>query len=184
MSRIMEAWQLVLREAVSNDYDEQQFALHCISMVLQRHNPHLGMDSDAEEEALSRELLRLTLNHEKQAETVDYLVALIKQKPNEAESFLYGLSTAQPIVLAEPLVKLLLDVGSTFKKKAIFQALIALDSVVKYADDSVATIFDTYDLIPLLDDWADHEDDLIANKADVIADRILDLLDDDEEEDE
>ena len=117
MSRIMEAWEQVLREAVSSDYDEQQFALLQIGMVLQRHNPHLTMDSDAEEETLSRELLRLTLNHERQTDTVKYLTTLVQNKPKDADTFLYALSNAQPKILVEPLLELLLEVGEKLRAR-------------------------------------------------------------------
>ncbi|MEL6310289.1 MAG: hypothetical protein AAFQ52_19275 [Chloroflexota bacterium] len=74
-SRVMEAWEDVLKEAVSSDFDEQQFALVRIGMVLQRHNPRVQMPSDAPEDMLSRELIRLTLNERRQADAVEYLTA-------------------------------------------------------------------------------------------------------------
>src|SRR5690606_21191280 len=167
MSRIMEAWEQVLRDAISNDYDEQQFALLQIGMVLQRHNPNLGMDSDAEEETLSRELLRLTLNNERQAETVQYLTTLVRNKPKDADSFPEALSNAQAKILVEPLLQLLLDVGEKLKADAAYQALLALDGILKHADDTVTQAFNTHDIIPLLDDWSEDADELVANKADV-----------------
>lgn len=182
MSRVMEAWEQVLRNAVSSDYDEQQFALLQISMVLQRHNPHLSIESDAEEETLSRELMRLALNEARQADAVEYLVELVRKKPKDADSFLFTLSNAQPKVLAEPLLKLLLDLGKKLKPDASYQALIALDGIVKYADDTVLKALDTYEIIPLLDDWSEREDDsLLADKADVIAEKIVDLFDDEDD---
>jgi len=183
MSRVMEAWEQVLRDAISSDYDEQQFALLQIGMVLQRHNPHLGMESDAEEEALSRELLRLALNEKRQADAVEYLVTLVRNKPKDADSFFYTLSNAQPKILAEPLLKLLLDVGKKLKPDAAFQALIALDGVVKNADETVIKALATYEIIPLLDDWSEREDDeILADKADTIAEKIVDLFDDGEDD--
>lgn len=182
MSRIMEAWKQVLRDAISSDYDEQQFALLQIGMVLQRHNPHLMMDSDAEDETLSRELLRLTLNHERQSDAVKYLTTLVQTKPESADTFLYALSNAQAIILVEPLLELLLEVGENLKSDAVFQTLISLDGILKHADDTVKEAFNIFDIIPLLDDWAEGDDDLIANKADILADKIVDLLNDEGEE--
>lgn len=182
MSRIMEAWEQVLRDAISSDYDEQQYALLQIGMVLQRHNPNLTMDSDAEEETLSRELLRLSLNDERQADTVKYLVTLVEKKPKDADSFLYVLGNAKPKVLVEPLLQLLLDLGEKLKPDAAYQALNALAGVIKYSDDTVKQAFNQYDIIPLLDDWSESDDELVADKADLIADKIVDLLDDETEE--
>ena len=176
MSRIMEAWEQVLREAVSSDYDEQQFALFQIGFVLQRHNPFVTLDSDAEDETLSRELLRLTLNEQRQLDTVNYLVSLVHKRTAEADLFLYALSNAQPKILAEPLLELLVAVGNKLKPDAAYQALLAVDGILKNMDNSLIPHFDKYDIIPLLDDWSDLKDDLIAKKADSLADKIVDLL--------
>lgn len=180
MSRIMEAWDEVLRNAVSGDYDEQQLALLQIGFVLQRHNPHITIDSDAPEEVLSRELLRLTLDEKRQADTVEYLIALVRKHPQEADSFLYALSNAQPKILIEPLLKLLLENGAKLKSDAIYQALIALDGILRHVDATVKSNLDTYDIIPLLDDWSESNDTLIANKADILADKIIGLLEENE----
>lgn len=176
MSRVMEAWEQVLREAVSSDYDEQQFALFQIGFVLQRHNPLLTMDSDAEDETLSRELLRLTLNEQKQQDTVNYLVSLVHKHTAEADLFLYALSNAQPKLLAEPLLELLVAVGNKLRPHAAYQALLAVDSILKNMDDAFLPAFDKYDIISLLEDWSSLKDDLIAKKADNLADKIIDLL--------
>lgn len=176
MSRVMAAWEQVLREAVSSDYDEQQFALLQIGLVLQRHNPHLMMDSDAEEEALSRELLRLTLNEQRQEDTVQYLITLVRNHPKNADIFLYSLTNAQSKILTEPLLQLLQDVGEKLNADAIFQSLTAVDNILKHSDENVIELLDKIDIIPLLDDWADGDDTIIANKADILADKIVDLL--------
>lgn len=180
MSRVMEAWEQVLREAISSDYDEQQFALFQIGFVLQRHNPYVTLDSDAEEETLSRELLRLTLNEQRQLDTVNYLVTLIHKRTAEADLFLYALGNAQPKILAQPLLELLVAVGNKLKPDAIYQALLAVDGILKHMDDVLIPFFDKHDIIPLLDDWSDLDDDLIAKKADSIAEKIEDLLNDGE----
>lgn len=182
MSRVMEAWEQVLREAISNDHDEQQFALLQIGMVLQRHNPHISLEPDAEEEALSRELMRLSLNEARQSDAIQYLVTLVQNKPKHADTFLFALSNAQPKLLAQPLAELLLEVGKKLSTDAIFQSLMALDGVVKQADASIVAVLTEHDLVPLLDDWSEHGDSMIANKADVLADKIIDLTEDDEEE--
>lgn len=176
MSRVMEAWQQVLSEAVSSDYDKQQFALFQIGFVLQRHNPHLTMDSDAEDETLSRNLLRLTLNEQKQQDTVNYLVSLIHKHTAQADLFLYALNNAQPKLVVEPLLKLLVAVGNKLRPHAAYQALLAIDNILKLTGDTYKSLFDTNYIIPTLDDWSDLKDDLIAKKADSVADKIIDML--------
>lgn len=178
MSRVMEAWQQVLRDAVSSDYDKQQFALFQIGFVLQRHNPHLTMDSDAEDETLSRDLLRLTLNEQKQLDTVNYLVTLVHKHTAQADLFLYALSNAQAKLLAEPLLELLVAVGNKLRPHAAYQALLAVDSILKITGDTYKSAFDTYYIVPILDDWSDLKDELIAKKADSVADKIIDMLND------
>lgn len=181
MSRIIEAWEQVLREAVSSDYDEQQFALFQIGFVLQRHNPYVTLDSDAEEETLSRDLLRLTLNEQRQLDTVNYLVTLVHKRTAEADLFLYALGNAQPKILAEPLLELLGTVGNKLKPDAIYQALLAVDGILKNMDDALIPLFDTHDIIPLLDDWSELDDDLIAKKANSLADKIVDLFNEEDD---
>lgn len=176
MSRIMEAWEQTLRDAVSRDYDEQQFAIFQIGLILQRHNPHFKQESDAPEETLSRDLLRLTLDEDRQQNAVDYLGALIRKYPKQADSFLSAMANAQPKVLAEPLVLLLHEMGDKFKKEAIFQALMALSNVLKQDAESVKPVVQEHDISPLLDDWSEHDDSLIADKADLLAEKIEDLL--------
>jgi hypothetical protein len=181
MSRILEAWEQILRDAVSRDFDEQQFALFQIGLILQRHNPLLKQESDAPQETLSRNLLRLTLDEERQRSAVDYLGALIRKYPKQADTFLFAMSNAQPKVLVEPLLLLLQDKGDTFKRDTIYQALMALDSAFKQDATIVKQFAPRYDISPLLDAWAEHDDSLIADKADLLAEKIENLLEGEEE---
>ncbi|MEO1162581.1 MAG: hypothetical protein AAFV98_02245 [Chloroflexota bacterium] len=181
-SRVMEAWEDVLKEAVSSDFDEQQFALVRIGMVLQRHNPRVQMPSDAPEDMLSRELIRLTLNERRQADAVEYLTALIIKHPQRADSILYALSNAQAPILAEPLLALLEDIGSKFNKDARFQAVTALVELLRFPDDQVMAALRNHDIVPLLDKWAEGKDRITADKAEIVADKIEDLLDNETED--
>lgn len=176
MSRIIEAWEQVLRDAVSTDYDEQQFALFQIGLILQRHNPHVKPESDAVEESLSRDLLRLSLNEERQRYAVDYLGALVRKYPKQADSFLFAMSNAQPKVLAEPLILLLQEMGKKFNRDAIYQALMSLDTLFKQDSEILKQTLQAHDILPLVDEWTEHSDKLIADKADLLAEKIEDLL--------
>lgn len=182
MSKVMEAWEAVLRQAVSSDYDEQQFALLQIGFVLQRHNPQKQIESDTVEETLSRDLLRLALDESRQRDAVIYLAALVSKHTKQADSFLYAMSNAQAKVLVEPLFGLLKELGKKLKQDAIFQALICLDNAVRYGGDAVLPAVEKYDILPLLNNWAESKDDTIADKADILAGKIEKLLEKGEKE--
>jgi hypothetical protein len=181
MSKVMEAWEAVLRQAVSQDYDEQQFAILQIGFVLQRHNPNQQLESDAVEETLSRDLLRLALDESRQRDAVIYLAALVSKHTKQADSFLFAMSNAQAKILIEPLLGLLKEVGKKLKTDAIFQALLALDNAIKHGGDAVLPAIQKHDILPLLDNWADNKDDTIASKADILAEKIEKLLGKDKE---
>lgn len=172
MSRVMQAWEQVLREAISPDLDEQEFALFQIGLVLYRHNPTVQQETDVEEETLSRELLRLSLNPQRQMDTVKYLTTLVRNHPKKADSFFYAMSNAQPSVLIEPLIEVIKERGAKLSKDAAYHSLLALDTVFKHGSDEDRAKIAEADLLDILDEWADSNDDLLAEKADVIAGKI------------
>lgn len=176
MSKVMEAWEQVLRDAVSSDYDEQQFALLQIGFVLQRHNPQKQLESTAVEETLSRDLLRLALDESRQRDAVIYLAALVSKHTKQADSFLFAMSNAQAKILVEPLLGLLKEVGKKLKSDAIFQALLALDNGIKNGGDAVVPALEKHNILPVLEVWSENQDDVIAGKADILAERIKGLL--------
>lgn len=177
MSKIMQAWEQVLREAVSSEYDEREFALFQIGLVLQRHNPHVTPDSDVYEESLSRELLRLRLDEKRQRDTVTYLVTLARQKPKQAATLLFALSNAQPNVLVQPLLALLHDVGAQFDGNGAYQALLALEGVLKYEPETFQQAAQKQDITGRLEAWAEADDELLADKADLLLGKIEKLRD-------
>lgn len=176
MSRIMEAWENLLREAISKDYDDQQNAVFQIGLVLQRHNPYVVPESDIYEDSLSRELLRLTLNESRQTDTVIYLAQLVKNYPKQADSFLFALSNAQPKIVIEPLLALLQEVGAKLKHDAAYQALMALDAALRDGGEAVIPALKAHDISDLLNDWAESKDDLLADKADSVDTKIQKLI--------
>jgi len=175
----MQAWEQILRDAISKDYDEQQMALFRIGLVLQRHNPHITPDSDVYEEALSRGLLRLALNEQRQRDTVIYLATMVRHQPKHADSFLFAMSNAQPKILIEPLVELLVDIGEKFGGAAAYQALVAFNNALRDGDDSVREVVKQQadNLIALLDDWSSAKDNLLSEKALNLADKVETMID-------
>lgn len=172
MSRVMEAWQQVLSDAISSDMDEQQFALFQIGLVLLRHNPTIKQESDIEEETLSRELLRLSLNESRQKDAVNYLATLVRNHPKKADSFFYSMSNAQPSILVEPLLELIQEHGTKLNKDAAYHALLALDTVFKNGRDDDRAKIKEADILDILDELAESNDELLSEKADVIAGKI------------
>jgi hypothetical protein len=176
MSRIMEAWDTLLRQAITTDMDEQQNALFQIGLVLQRHNPYVTPESDIYEESLPRDLQRLTLDDKRQTDTVIYLAQLVKNHPKHADSFFFAMSNAQPKVLVETLLTLLQDVGAKLNTDAAYQALLALDGAIRDGGDKVAAALRATDISGLLDTWADSSDDLLADKAVSVDNKIAKLI--------
>jgi hypothetical protein len=53
----------------------------------------------------------------------------------------------------------------------------SLDTVFKQDATSLNKVLQDYDILPLLNDWSEHDDSLIADKADLLAEKIESLLD-------
>lgn len=176
MSRVMEAWEQLLRDAVASDYDEQQRALFQIGLVLQRHNRAITPESDMQEEHLERELLRLTLNEQRQRDTLTYLATLVRNKAASAAPLLFAMSNAQPQLLAEPLVGLMHSASDKWNIEASYQALLALEAVLKQAPNELKRALLKHNIRPLLDNWAEADDELLADKADLLFVRLNRLL--------
>lgn len=175
----MQAWEAVLREAISSDEDEREFALFQIGLVLQRHNRTTTIESDVHEETLSRELMRLALSPQRQQDTVEYLTTLVRNHPKHADGYLFVLSNAQPAILAEPLFILVAEAGAKFNKKAQYHAVVALESVLRHADDTVQSALNNHDVTDILSAWEESSDDLLASRTSRVLDMIEDIIADD-----
>jgi hypothetical protein len=173
---MIEAWDQLLRDAISKDFDTQQFALFQIGLVLQRHNPYVKPESDVYEETLSRDLLRLALDEKRQLDAVVYLMTLVRNYPGVADGILFAAGNAQPKILSTPLLNLLKEIGTKLKGDATYQALLALDGVLKVGGDSVRDAFKQVDLASLLEKWAESGDELTAEKAGKVQRQITRLL--------
>lgn len=172
MSKIIEAWEEVLREAISKDFDDQQFALFQIGLVLRRHNPFMTPDTDMIEESLPRELLRLALNYDRQRDVVIYLAALVKNHPRQADLFLFALSNAHPDVLVDPLLTLLQELGEKLKPDAAYQAILAIESMLRANTETVKAGFKKHDILSILDTWINSHDELVGDRSASLASRI------------
>lgn len=173
MSKIMETWEEVLREAIAKDFDVQEMALFRIGLVLERHN---NPNQDAPylyETNLQRPLLRLVLDESRQRDTIQYLVTLARQQRPTLSTCLYALSCAQPPLLVQPLVDLLNEQGMGYDETAAYQAALAVERCLNAADDpAVAAAFRSVDLTPLLEHWSAAKDKSLAAKASRLKERI------------
>lgn len=176
MNRQLSAWEELLKEATSVDYDEMQDAMFRVSLVLERHNYPKKMTEELYEEYLPRELLRLVLDEKRQADTIDFLVGMVRGRKEDADTFLYAMAKAKPTLILEPLLKLYQDFGERWYAEAKLEAVTALDLALKATGENAAELLAQYDPSELLDEWADDPNEELADKADRVLEKIENLL--------
>jgi hypothetical protein len=71
---------------------------------------------------------------------------------------------------------LLKELGKKLKTDAIFQALLALDGAIKNGGDAVVPALEKINILPVLAEWAKNKDDVIADKAEILTEKIETLL--------
>lgn len=165
MSQIMEAWEDVLREAISRDFDVAEMAIFQIGLVLQRHS---GPNVDAPEiyeTNLPRALQRLVLDESRQRDTVIYLAALLPNYLPHAPSILYALAQAQPHLLAERLPEQLAELGAKLAPAAAYEALRVLERCASVEDAEVQARLRAPALLGLVVRWAESKDADLAARA-------------------
>lgn len=172
MSRMLEAWETLLREATSRDFDTQQGAVFQISLVLERHGGGALLPSELYEENLSRELLRLTLDDKRQREAIDFLAAMVRANDANAETFLYALSKAKPALAIAPLLALCHERGATWDDGAAHEAVKALLAFLKRGDAVVLAALREGAPLAQLEAWAEREDALLADTAALLLDKL------------
>jgi hypothetical protein len=176
MNRMVEAWEGLLREATSQDYDEMQDAMFKVGLVLERHNYPNAMNSELYEEYLSRELLRLVLDDKRQSEAIDFLVAMVKARKQDADTFLYAMGKCKPTLVIAPLLMLINDLGNKWNNEGAYEAVVALDNCLKATDDSVKDAIRANDPSQQLDAWAEANTEDLAIRADRVLEKVEDLL--------
>jgi hypothetical protein len=178
----LEAWEELLRQAIAKDFDEQQHALFQIGLILERHSRPNTDAAGLYDENLTRELLRLTLDDERQAAAVLYLATLVRNKPEHTKSFLYAISRAKPEHIITPLLALLRERGKTFAPDAAYQAVVALEACIKAGGAAMMAALRADDPSDLLDEWAESPQTMLADKADWVLEKIEKLLDEGDKE--
>lgn len=180
MSRIIEAWESLLKEATSRDYDTQQGAVFQISLVLERHNGGTLPD-ELYEENLSRELLRLTLDEKRQMEAIGFLLAMVRANDSEAETFLYALGKAKLELVVAPLLDVIAERGARWEDEAAYQAVSILLACAKGNNEATRQTLITRAPFELLETWAERDDALLSEAADVLLDKLDALMHPDSE---
>jgi hypothetical protein len=176
MNRLNAAWEALLREATSLDYDEMQDAMFRLSLVLERHNYPHRLAEQLYEEYLSRDLLRLTLDERRQREVVDFLVAMTRARRADADTFLFALARVRPDLMGEALLRLMRDLGENWNDDAKLEAINALNALLKANLPNIADLLRQNDPTALLDDWAQSAQEALASEADFVLSKIEKLL--------
>jgi len=176
MVKPMEAWDVLLRQAIDPDLDERENVIFQIGLVLERHSRPNLTAPDLYEENLSRALLRLTLDDARHQAAVVYLITLVRNHPESAESYLYALSRAQPEFLVVPLLNLLHECGRKLAPDAAYQAALALDNCVKTGGEKIVEAIKGSNPSALLKQWTESDDDDLADKADRVLAKVEAIL--------
>jgi hypothetical protein len=172
----LEAWEELLRQAIAKDFDEQQHALFQIGLVLERHSRPNMDAAGLYDENLSRELLRLTLDDDRQAAAALYLATLVRTKPDDAETFLYALGKAKPAAMITPLLTLMQERGTALLPEAAYQAVVALDTCLKAGGDVITAAVKAHDPSDILDEWAENKDPMLSARADLVLEKVEAIL--------
>jgi hypothetical protein len=162
----LEAWDELLRDAISSDEDEQENALFLIGLILERHHRPNADAPDLYESHLSRELLRLVLADNRQQAAVIYLAKLVETQPDASSSALYALRRAKPAFFIEPLLELLAKHGKSLNPDAAYEACEALIASAKQPPANLKEALAANDPTDLLDHWAEIGDEDLADRAD------------------
>lgn len=165
MSRIIEAWEALQREALSRDYDEQQFAAFQIGLIMERHNPRVQQDDEVYEENLPRELQRLNLSDDRLRQAVDFLVAMVRSNQQTADTFLYALSRVRAELLLAPLLELMATDGASWSPDAAYHAAGALEQCLRTDMRGMSEKLQQNSPIERLNDWQNSADELLAERA-------------------
>ncbi len=165
MSKVMEHWENLLRQAITKDEDERENAIFQIGLILERHYQPNQDAPDLYEANLSRELLRLVIDDSRQQDTILYLTTLIKNQPEDAASLIYAIRRANPVWFIQPLLTLLDTYGDQLTNDAAYEVVLAFESCIKSNNESVFAALRAANVTPLLTTWADGSDTLLGGKT-------------------
>ena len=184
MSRLIDAWNNLLTDAVTNDFDEQEYACFRVALVLDRHNTPHQLDPILYEDNLSRELLRLTLDQRRQGDAVDYLAKLTENHPERAATTLFALTKANASLMLPQLLQLISSQGQNWQDNARIEAVNGLRAAIRQDQSHIKTIQQHPSVLPIIESWIDASDPTLATRAENLYDRLSPSADTHTHEDE
>ncbi|MCU0512214.1 MAG: hypothetical protein MUE40_06555 [Anaerolineae bacterium] len=140
--------------------------------MLERHSRPNTAAPELYDENLSRALLRLTLDDERQRAAAHYLATLAQNHPESAASYVYALGRCPPEPMIEPLLRLLAEQGHRLDSEAAYQAVVALETCVKTGSAAVLAALRARDPAPILARWADGDEDDLGDRADRVLEQV------------
>ncbi|MCY4019898.1 MAG: hypothetical protein OXG39_10875 [Chloroflexi bacterium] len=167
--RRMRALEDLLRQLDANDFDEREYALFQLGLILDRSNLEEGDELAAR--SLSREQLRLRLSRQEQKMVAEDLSGLALRVKEGRASAIWTLGKVERVALMGPLLALIETVGEQLADEAAYQACCALGKCLEKEDGiSVPVHASLRDakLKTILDRWrrgGDRRLELSASKA-------------------
>ena len=134
----MRALEDLLARLASNDFDQREYALFQLGLILDWNNLEEGDELAAR--ALSREQLRLRLSSDEQEMVADHLSQLALRSKESRASALWTLGKVEGAVLLGPLLALIKSIGEQLSDEAAYQACCALGKCLETGDSISASI--------------------------------------------
>ncbi len=134
----MRALEDVLARLASNDFDQREYALFQLGLILDWSNLEEGDELAAR--VLSREQLRLRLSSVEQEMVADHLSQLALWSKESQASTLWTLGKVEGAALLGPLLALIKAIGEQLSDEAAYQACCALGKCLETGDSSSAPV--------------------------------------------
>ena len=151
----MRALEDLLARLASNDFDQREYALFQLGLILDWNNLEEGDELAAR--ALSREQLRLRLSSDEQEMVADHLSQLALRSKESRASALWTLGKVEGAVLLGPLLALIESIGEQLSDEAAYQACCALGKCLTEGPPFRASLRDAK-LKTILDRWRQSGD--------------------------
>ncbi len=146
----MRALEDLLTLSASNDFDQREYAMFQLGLVLDRSN--LEADDELAARTLSREQLRLRLSSDEQEMVAEHLSQLALRLKESRASAIWTLGKVEGAVLLGPLLALIKSIGEQLSDEAAYQACHALSKCLEKSPPIRVNLRDAK-LKTILDRW-------------------------------
>lgn len=133
--RRLRALEDLLARSASNDFDQREYALFQLGLILDRSN--IEELDELADRALSRELLRLRLSSDEQAMVAERLSQLVLHMAESRASAIWTLGKVDGAALLGPLLALVEAIGEQLSDEAAYQACRALGKCLEQCLENV-----------------------------------------------